>query len=157
MKRYLIALALIAGLMCVSLVLYAADNQVGTWKLNLARSKYDPANLAPKSTTAKLEAVPDGIKATVDTVNSENQKIHYEFTAKYDGKDYPIGGDPTRDSISYRRIDDYTFESVSKKAGKVTVTTRNVYAKDGKSRTLTTTGTNDKGQKVNNTTVWDKQ
>ena len=42
-------------------------------------------------------------------------------------------------------------------AGKVTVATRNVYAKDGKSRTLTTTGTKDKGQKVNNTTVWDKQ
>ena len=157
MKRYLIALALIAGLMCVSSALYAADNQAGTWKLNLAKSKYDPANLAPKSTTAKLEAAADGIKATVDTVNSENKKIHYEFTAKYDGKDYPISGDPTRDSISYKRIDDYTFESVSKKAGKVTVTTRNVYARDGKSRTLTTTGTNDKGQKVNNTTVWDKQ
>jgi hypothetical protein len=157
MKRYLIALALIAGLVCVSPVLYAADNQVGTWKLNLAKSKYDPANLAPKSTTAKLEAAADGIKATVDTVNYENKTIHYEFTAKYDGKDYPISGDPTRDSISYKRIDDYTFESVSKKAGKVTVTTRNVYAKDGKSRTLTTTGTNDKGQKVSNTTVWDKQ
>ena len=157
MKQYVIALALIAGLMCVSPALYAADNQVGTWKLNLAKSKYDPANLAPKSTTAKLEAVTDGIKATVDTVDSGNKKIHYEFTAKYDGKDYPINGDPTRDSISYKRIDDYTFESVSKKAGKVTVTTRNVYAKDGKSRTLTTTGTNDKGQKVNNTTVWDKQ
>jgi hypothetical protein len=157
MKRYLIALTLIAGLMCVSSVLYAADNQVGTWKLNLAKSKYDPASFAPKSTTAKLEAVADGIKATVDTVDFENKKIHYEFTAKYDGKDYPISGDPTRDSISYKRIDDYTFESVSKKAGKVTVTTRNVYARDGKSRTLTTTGTNDKGQKVNNTTVWDKQ
>ena len=47
MKRYLIALVLIAGLMCVSSVLYAADNQVGTWKLNLAKSKNDPANLAP--------------------------------------------------------------------------------------------------------------
>jgi hypothetical protein len=139
MKRYLVALALIAGLMYVPPVLYAADNQEGTWKLNLAKSKYNPASLAPKSTTAKLEAAPDGIKATVDTVNSENQKIHYEFTAKYDGKDYPISGDPTRDTISYKRIDDYTFESVSKKAGKATVTTRNVYAKDGKSRTLTTT------------------
>ena len=157
MKQYVIALALIAGLMCVSPVLYAADNQEGTWKLNLAKSRYDPANLAPKSTTAKLEAAAGGIKATVDTVNSENKNVHYEFTAKYDGKDYPISGDPTRDSISYKRIDDYTFESVSKKAGKVTVTTRNVYARDGKSRTLTTTGTNDKGQKVNNTTVWDKQ
>ena len=157
MRLYLIALALIAALMCVSPALYAADNQVGTWKLNLAKSKYDPASLAPKSTTAKLEAVADGIKATVDTVNSENKQIHYEFTAKYDGKDYPITGDPTRDRISYKRFDDYTFESVSKKAGKVTVTTRNVYARDGKSRTLTMTGTNDKGQKVSNTTVWDKQ
>jgi hypothetical protein len=157
MKRYLIALALIAGLMCVSPILFAADNQVGTWKLNLTKSKYDPASLAPNSTTAKLEAVADGIKAIVDTVDFENKKIHYEFTAKYDGKDYPISGDPTRDSISYKRIDDYTFESVSKKAGKVTVTTRNEYSKDGKSRTLTTTGTNDKGQKVSNTAVWDKQ
>lgn len=157
MKRFLIALALIAGLVSISTVSYAADNQVGTWKLNLSKSKYDPPNLAPKSTTSKLEAAGDGIKGTVDTMDVENKKIHYEWTAKYDGKDYPITGDVTRDSVSYKRIDDYTFETVSKKGGKVTVTMRYVYAKDGKSRTLTTTGTNDKGQKVNNVLVFDKQ
>src|SRR5262245_51284441 len=88
---------------------YAADNQVGAWKLNLAKSKYSPANLAPKSTTSKIEAVDNGIKATVDTVDSEGKPFHYDFTAKYDGKEYPIKGDPTRDSVSYKKIDDYTF------------------------------------------------
>ena len=157
MKGYRIAICLALALVCVSASVYAADNQVGTWKLNPAKSKYDPANLAPKSTTSKTEAVDGGIKATVDTVDSTGAKIHYEFTAKYDGKDYPVTGDPTRDIVAYKRIDDYTFEATNKKGGKITTTAKFVYSKDGKTRTITTTGTNAQGQKVNNVAVWDRQ
>ena len=136
--------------------LYAADNQVGTWKLNLAKSKYSPANLAPKSTTAKIEAVDGGVKIVVDTVDSGGKSVHYDYTVKYDGKDYPVKGDPNRDATMLRKIDDYTFEQINKKAGKVTTTNRVVYARDGKSRTQVTTGTNPQGQKVDNTTAWEK-
>jgi hypothetical protein len=138
--------------------MYAADSQVGTWKLNLAKSTYVPANLAPKSSTTKIEATADGgIKVTVDGVDADSKTVHYTFTAKYDGKDYPVTGDANRDTVSYTRIDANTVTSTSKKAGKVTTTAKAVYSADGKTRTLTVTGTNAQGQKVTNTQVYDKQ
>lgn len=160
MNRYRMTILTAVISLCVlslTVAVFAADSQLGSWKLNVAKSKYDPANLAMKSQTSKVEASDGGIKGVVDQVNSEGKSIHYEFTAKYDGKDYAVKGDPTRDTVSYKRIDDFTYETVSKKAGKVTVTSQFVYSKDGKTRTITTTGTNAEGKKVNNTTVWDKQ
>ena len=56
-----------------------------------------------------------------------------------------------------KRIDEHTLESVNKKEGKVTTTQRNVVAADGKTRTVTTTGTDGQGQKVNNVAVYEKQ
>lgn len=157
MSRSRIVLSLAAALICTSVVMYAADMQVGTWKLDLAKSKYSPANLAPKSSMTKIEATADGIKATVDNVDADGKTIHYTFTAKYDGKDYPVTGDPNRDTVSYKKVDDYTFDSTSKKGGKVTTTAHIVYSKDGKMRTLTITGTNAQGQKVSNMQVYSKQ
>jgi len=148
------------GVACALLVVasvFAADANVGTWKINLTKSKYDPPNLAPKSTTAKNEASEGGIKVTVDAVDYTGKSLHYDYSVKYDEKDAPVKGDPNRDMTSMKKIDDNTFEQTNKKDGKVTTTSRIVYAKDGKSRTLTTTGTNPQGQKVNNIIVWDKQ
>ena len=148
------------GVACALLVVasvFAADANVGTWKINLAKSKYDPPNLAPKSTTAKNEAGDGGIKVTVDAVDYTGKSLHYDYAVKYDGKGASVKGDPNRDMTSMKKIDDNTFEQTNKKDGKVTTTSRIVYAKDGKSRTLTTTGTNPQGQKVNNIIVWDKQ
>ena len=147
----------LASALAFTASLYAADMQVGTWKINLAKSKYDPAALAPKSTTVKGEAVDNGIKTVVDTVDSQGKSFHYEYTAKYDGKDYPVKGDPNRDSTALKKIDDYTFDQINKKGGKITTTNRTVYARDGKSRTQTGTGTNAQGQKVHNVVVWEKQ
>ena len=83
--------------------------------------------------------------------------IHFEWTAEYDGTDYPVKCDPDRDSVSLRKIDDYTIEITSKKAGKTTTTTRSVVARDGRSRTVRVTGINAQGQKVNNAVVFDRQ
>ena len=160
MNKYRTTILSIGISFCVlslTVAAFAADSQLGTWKLNIAKSKYDPASLAMKSQTSKIEASGGGINGVVDQVNSDGKAIHYEFTAKYDGKDYSVKGDPTRDTVSYKRIDDFTYETVSKKAGKVTTTAQYVYSKDGKTRTITTTGTNAEGKKVNNSTFWDKQ
>jgi hypothetical protein len=54
-------------------------------------------------------------------------------------------------------MDDFTYDFVSKKAGKVTTTSHMVISRDGKTRTFTTTGTDAEGHKVNNTSVYDKQ
>ncbi len=138
--------------------LYAADVTVGTWKLNLTKSRYSPANLAPKSQTLMVTAVSGGgNKFVVDVVDADGKKIHYEYTTQNDGKDATITGDPNRDTTAVTRIDDSTYNAVNKKGGKVTTTSKTVFSKDGKTRTITTTGTNPQGQKVDNTTVWDKQ
>jgi len=155
MRQRMIVLAIIAVCFVVGTAL-AADMTIGTWKVNLAKSKYSPGP-APKSQTVKYEAVGDNIRITVDGIDAESKPIHNEATVKYDGKDYPVKGDPNADSRSYRKIDEYTLEVVTKKAGKVTTTNRFVYSRDGKSRTGTVTGMDPKGQKVNNTVFYDKQ
>jgi len=136
----------------------AADMLSGTWKQNMAKSKYDPANIAPKSANTKWEGVgADGLKWVADGVDAVGKPTHAEFSGKFDGKDYPIKGIPIEDARAYKRIDDFTYEFVSKKAGKVTTTTHMVISRDGKTRTLTTTGTDAEGHKVNNTVAYEKQ
>jgi len=137
-------------------VALAADVSLGTWKVNVAKSKYSPGP-APKAQTVKYEATGDNMKITVDGTDTTGKPIHNEWTGKFDGKDYAVKGDPDTDMRAYRRIDDYTTEIVAKKAGKVTTTTKSVYSKDGKTRTSTATGTDPRGQKVDNTIVYEKQ
>ena len=134
----------------------AGNPMLGTWKLDPAKSRFSPGP-ALKSQIAKLAAVDGGLKVVVDRIDSDGTPTHFEWTAKFDGKDYPVKGDPGRDVVSVRKLDDYTLEITSKKAGRVTTTIRAVYAHDGKSRTETTTGTTPRGQKIENVTVWSKQ
>jgi hypothetical protein len=134
----------------------AKDPMMGTWKLNPVKSKFSPGP-ALKGQTAKLSAVEGGMKVVADRVEADGKTTHFEWTAKFDGKDYPVKGDPSRDAVSVKKIDNYTLEITNKKDGKVTTTIRAVYAHDGKSRTETTTGTTPQGQKIENVTAWDKE
>jgi len=70
-----------------------------------------------------------------------------------DGKPNPNGAD----AVSYKKIDDYTYEVTAKLKGKTLNVARHVISKDGKTRTVTTTGTNAQGQKLNDITVFEKQ
>jgi len=103
------------------------------------------------------EAVGDNIKVTVDGIDGTGKPLHTEWTGKFDGKDYPLTGDPTADTRSYKKIDDRTTELTNKKAGKVTATARIVISPDDKSRTVTVSGTDASGKKVSGTGVYDKQ
>jgi hypothetical protein len=133
-----------------------AGQYLGTWILNHEKSKWSTG--LPGQTTAIMTAVDGGgMKAVVDRAEPDGKHTHFEWTVRFDGKDYPVVGDPDRDAIAVKKIDDYNFEITRKKAGKVTTTSRVVIAADGKSRTETTTGMNPQGQKVENVSVWDKQ
>jgi hypothetical protein len=138
-------------------VLAQTDSQVGTWKLNVAKSKYSPGP-APKSATTKIEAVGAGIKAVVDQTLADGTTRHYEFTANYDGKDSPVvGNNPDADMVARTRINANTIQTVSKKNGKVATTQTSTVSADGKTRTVTTKGVNGAGQTVNNVAVYEKQ
>jgi len=134
---------------------FASSDNMGTWKLNEAKSKF-PAG-APKNHTVVYTAAGDNVKVTVDGVDGEGKPTHNEWTGKFDGKDYPLTGDPMSDTRSYKKIDDRTTELTNKKAGKVTATGKIVISADGKSRTVTVSGTSAKGEKATSTAVYDKQ
>src|SRR5262245_1242201 len=94
-KRFLPGLFLLTAVLAISVPVAAQvqDAWIGTWKLNLAKSKYDPANLAPKSQTVKLEAVAGGgMKGTVDGVDAQGKPSHQEYTTMFDGKSSEIKG-----------------------------------------------------------------
>ena len=144
-------------LVALSAAAYAQDPNLGSWKVYLSKSKYSPPELAPKSLAVKSSSASKGLNVVVDIVDYTGKPLHYEYTVDYDGRDAPVKGDPGRDTTAMKQIDDRTFEQTNKKDGKVTTVSRFVYARDGKSRTQTTTGVNPQGQKINNTIVWLKQ
>jgi hypothetical protein len=102
-------------------------------------------------------AAGDSIKGTIDGVDGEGKPTHSEWSGKFDGKDYPVTGDPTSDSRAIKQIDDRNYELTIKKGGKVTMTGKAVVSADGKSRTVTVSGTNAAGKTVTSTSVYDKQ
>ena len=134
----------------------AVGNMLGSWKLDPARSTYSPG-LPPKSLVNTIQAVGGGLKVVSDGIDAEGKPTHFEWTAKFDGKDYPVKGDPTRDAISIKKLDDYTLELTNKKASKVVNIVHAVYSKDGKSRTETRTGADAQGRHIENVTYWVRQ
>jgi hypothetical protein len=134
---------------------FAADPNMGTWKLNEAKSKFSPG--ATKNNTVVYEAAGENVKITVDGVDKDGKAVHSDWTGKFDGKDYPVTGNPNEDARSYKKIDDHTLEFTSKKDGKAGVTGKVVVAADGRSRTVTTTVTDSSGKKTTSVAVYDKQ
>jgi hypothetical protein len=133
------------------------STNLGTWKLNLAKSTYAPGT-APKSATFTNVVAGAGIKSTSDSVRADGTAVHSENTEVYDGKDYPISGNSLNgDTVAGTRVDANTLRFVYKKNGKVTVTSTNVASSDGKTYTVTAKGTNTLGQTVNTVAVYDKQ
>ena len=139
-----------------SLGVAQTDPLNGTWIRNLAKSTYTPGP-GPKSQTVVYLASAEGVKVTATTIDASGKTVKTEYTAKYDGKDYPVTGNPDWDAIVVKRIDNHTVEFTRKKAGKTVQTGTNVVSKDGNSRTITMTGVNAKGEKVHQVVVYDKK
>lgn len=132
------------------------DPFVGTWVLDATKSKYSPGP-APKSATTVIEAAGQGYKFSVKQEFASGVQ-QWSFTTNLDGKEVPVtGNNPNADMIAVKRVDANTLETVAKKGGKVTTTQKNAVAADGKSRTVTTAGTNAQGEKVNNVAVYERK
>ena len=130
------------------------DPLVGTWKLNVAKSK----GALFKSGTTTIEAVGAGVKFSVEMIAADGVASHWSFTANYDGKDNPVTGDsPYGDTVAVTRIDPRTTQLANKKGGKPTVTQTIVVSSDGKTRTTTSKGTNAKGEALDTVAFYEKQ
>jgi len=146
-------------LMALAVVLTAQDHnaQLGFWKMNIAKSTFSTGT-GFKSATSRIEAVDGGVRHTVDSVYADGTSRRYEYTTRYDGKDSPvIGNSPYGDTTALTRVDATTTRTVYKNKGIVTVIQMSVVSNGGKTRTVTTTGTNPLGQTVNNVSVYDRQ
>jgi hypothetical protein len=156
-KSALLPALIVISVLALTAVVLAADVHVGTWKLNVAKSKYSPGP-APRSQTLKIEAWgDDGLKYSADGVDAEGKPTHAEFQAKYDGKEYPFKGNPDADTLAYKRIDANSLEATLELKGKQTITAKVTVSKDGKTRTVTQTGKTAQGQTMNTTSVYEKQ
>ena len=153
MKVKLIFATLIVCL--ATAAVFAADAFTGTWKLNESKSKMGAG--AVKNTTVTYEVMGDTIKVTLDGVSSDGKATHDEWTGKYDGKDYPVTGNPMTDTRAYKKVNDHTLEATGKKGDKVVLTAKITVSADGKTRTVVSTQTTTDGKKVTSTAVYDKQ
>jgi len=133
-----------------------ADPRIGTWKLNAAKSKYNPGP-PPQSLAVKVEPAGQGEKTTAEFVNADGTRTTTVYTAGFDGKDYPLTGSQIANTVALKRVDARTTVRTDKKEGKVVQTLTRVVAQDGKTMTVTVKGTNAQGQAVNNVVVFDKQ
>jgi len=136
-------------------VSFAADVYTGTWKLNEAKSKLSP-NTA-KNSTVVYEDAGDSVKVTIDGTDAAGKPTHNEWTGKFDGKDYPVTGDPASDTRALKTITDHKLSFTVKKGDKVTQSGTIVVSPDGKTRTLTASGTSANGNKFSITAIYDKQ
>ncbi len=133
-----------------------ADPLVGTWTLNLQRSRFNPGP-APKNITVTYEQTNAGLHVVSVVELSDGSNNRSEYTAAYVGKDYPITGVPQVETVSLRQIDALTSERVDKHAGqRVQSYTRQVYA-DGKTMVVTQKGTDDTGSPIENLMTFDKK
>ena len=156
-KRFaVLATTLLLVTLALSVAARAADQHSGTWKMNPAKSKYSPGP-APKAITVKVVSDAENIKLNSDGIDASGNPTHIEYTAKYDGKDYPITGLPNADTVALERPDASTIRSTIKKGDQVVMTVTSVISKDGTMRTSTFKGKDAQGQDINNVVVYDKQ
>jgi hypothetical protein len=133
---------------------FAANPQMGTWKLNEAKSKLAPG--MGKSTTVTYSEQGDKIRVAVNGMNKDGKPTQGVWVGKWDGKAYKAKGNLAWDSAAYKVVNDYTNDITTMKDGKVMWTGHITVSKDGKSRTVTVNGTDANGKKFTSKAVYDK-
>ena len=151
--------AAIVSLFAIASVATAAwaqkDAALGTWKLNVAKSSIK-SGPAPKEATLRFEQAGKGLKSVQDVVAADGTKSSVSYTAEYNGKDYPLTGSATADTLSLKFGGGNTVQRVDKKAGKVVTTWSRSISADGKTMTVSQKGKSADGKAFSNTWVFEK-
>ena len=154
MLKTRIAVKAVALSLAVAVTSLTATPHIGTWKLNETKSKI-PAGMGKNNTVTYAEQK-DKIKITVEGVDKNGKPVHSVWVGKFDGKAYPLKGSPSVDAVAYRTVNDRTNDITALKGGKVMWSGKITVAPDGKSRTVTTNGTDSNGKKFSGKAVYDK-
>ena len=146
----------LAAMLAFTSVAIAANPVVGTWQLNLAKSKFSPGP-APKTDTRTYTESADSITMIWKSVAADGKEMNVKSTFKTDGKDYPVTGSANFDTLTLKQVDSHTVHSTQKKGGKVVGETKRTVSKDGKELTLVSKGTGADGVAYNNVMVYDRK
>jgi hypothetical protein len=161
-RAVVVCTLVIAGTMAVVvdrvMLAQGADPHVGTWKLNLAKSKFSPGP-GPKALTIVYTADASGLVQTTQGTDPDGKPINPpKLTIMFDGKDHPTPGNPNWDTTAWKRVDGRTFELERKKGGKMVNTATSTVSADGKTMTTTARGVSPQGQPNSTATlVYDRQ
>ncbi len=126
---------------------------VGTWRLNVAKSRYSPGP-ALRSETRVYTRQSDGIKGVVNRVYSDGRPETFEYIANF-GREYMVTGTPDYDAVTLRKIDELTSDAVLSHAGTVYGVARRALSADGRTMTITFDRKNAETP-VHNVAVYDK-
>jgi hypothetical protein len=152
--------AVVCAMVCAGLMFSAAakasDPQSGTWRFNAEKSLYSPGPAA-KSITLTIWAEEKNVKVHSEGIDGEGKATKVDFTANFDGKDYPAQGIAAGDMVSVERVDSNTLLVSMKKGAQTTMTVTSVVSADGKLRTSTFVGKDAAGHDMKNVVVYDKQ
>jgi hypothetical protein len=164
MKRILLLLAVLALSAAVSGPLKAqammqANPFVGTWKLNIEKSKFTGIP-APTSLTREVSTQDGGTKFAYKGTSGDGKAIDYSFVTNYDGKDSAITGSGApggADALAIKRISANKAEAILKKGGKEIGKSWSEVSKDGKTTTIKGSGKTADGKDYSTVGVYDKQ
>jgi hypothetical protein len=134
----------------------APEAWFGTWRLNVAKSVYNPGPPPYKRATYTIEPWQDGVQVTYDLVHPRGGVTHLEWSGRFDGKDYAVQGLDQYVTYAYRPVGDGLYEVVVKIDDRVTGLSTISLSTDGKTMTTTTRGKGARGQDVSTTTVYEK-
>jgi hypothetical protein len=149
-----IILALVAP--ATAAIAQATDPAMGTWVLNVAKSKYE-SGPPLRSQTRTYTAVPNGYRFIADATNAAGEKAHSDFTAVFNNRFQAITGNTSADSLMITRVDAWTVETVQKKASTIVTISVRTISKDGKTLTNTSMGVTNDGKRYANVEVFDRK
>ena len=137
--------------------LWAADPFVGTFKLNLAESKWPSS--PPKELTVVVASQGDDylVTGTGTDTDGKPMAVKYTFPKKGGPVAYTEGGPPSGTSATVKKTDDHTTDGTTTQDGKVIQTVHTVVSKDGKTLTRTVKGIDAQGNPVDRVEVYDRQ
>jgi hypothetical protein len=138
------------ALLGLAVTLFGADPFSGTWKLNIAKSKFPAGrNPAPKEITAVIREQVDETEVTVKGTAVDGSPIaaHYTVPPKRKGA-LKSAEDSAGSTVTSRRIDDRTIDSATTRDGKQIQTSHSVVSRDGKTLRMTIRGFDSQGKPV---------
>jgi hypothetical protein len=155
-----IACALMAILVPTSVSGADPDPVVGSWKLNLSKSR----RVGSAGMVRRYAETPSGIRMTETRIDRSGHRSEVQYLIAYDGQESPVlvlAGHAlmparTDETMSFTRIDRYTVHGVSRISGKVAYEFTRQVSMDGRTLTVTIHDTAPQGKSADSVMVYER-